>query len=75
MMTVQISPPSRLATHSVRESDCVEAIRARFEELHDPGEDYIDLIREAMAAGWTMREARLALNKLLGLDLRDQEQH
>ncbi|MEK1888595.1 MAG: hypothetical protein AAAB35_13715 [Phyllobacterium sp.] len=51
----------------------MKAIEARFQQLHDPGQDYIDLIKEAMASGWSMREARLAINKLLGVDLKNRD--
>lgn len=74
-MSVAIKTPSTLESQSTRQAACIEAIRGRFQELHNPGEDYIDLIKEAMAAGWTMREARLAINTLLGVDLKDSDCH
>lgn len=69
-MSVPIPSPPASENYSTRQEDCLEAIRGRFHELHDPGEDYIDLIKEAMASGWSMREARLAINELLSVDLR-----
>ena len=74
-MSLRIRPPISSMNYSKRQADCLEAIRARFQELHEPGEDYIDLIKEAMASGWSMREARLAINELLGVDLANQENH
>ena len=73
-MAVRIQSPSSSESYSTRQADCLEAITGRFRELHNPGEDYVDLIKEAMASGWSMREVRLALNKLLGADLREQDQ-
>jgi hypothetical protein len=72
-MAVRIQSPSSSESCSTRQADCVEAITRRFRELHNPGEDHVDLIKEAMASGWSMR-VRLVLNKLLGADLREQDQ-
>lgn len=72
-MLARIRSPLPSTTYSTRQADCVKAIEARFQQLHDPGQDYIDLIKEAMASGWSMREARLAINKLLGVDLKNRD--
>ena len=74
-MSEAIRPPFSAGNYPTREADCLEAIKARFRELHDPSEDYIDLIKEAMDSGWSMREARLAINKLLGADLKNHDNH